>query len=238
MANTMTGAIVARYGADCLSHPIHKVHEAGTKPELWGNALGALLEILERSDSGIVLMNAALQAHYLNKAARSVVERGDGLVLNERNQLEFLAPKGRKGFGTWLAVETGALAERPRNCVESVVIPRSNGAGYYVAQVSRLASSPALRANPEPGYLVRISDPEQPSLPSTEQLMGLYELTRAQARVALEFARGSSYAQVAEELGVSAETVRSHVKEIYPKTRVNKQADLVRLVSALGRSSI
>jgi len=37
---------------------------------------------------------------------------------------------------------------------------------------------------------------------------------------------------------VSVETVRSHIKEIYPKTRVNRQADLVRLVLSLAQSAV
>jgi DNA-binding CsgD family transcriptional regulator len=34
------------------------------------------------------------------------------------------------------------------------------------------------------------------------------------------------------------ETVRSHIKDIYPKTRVNRQADLVRLILSLAESAV
>ncbi len=56
--------------------------------------------------------------------------------------------------------------------------------------------------------------------------------------MALAFAQGSTYKQVAESMDISEETVRSHVREIYPKTRVNRQADLVRLVLALAQSVV
>ncbi len=39
-------------------------------------------------------------------------------------------------------------------------------------------------------------------------------------------------------LKMAEETVRSHVKEIYPKTRVHRQADLVRLVLSLSQSGV
>lgn len=48
----------------------------------------------------------------------------------------------------------------------------------------------------------------------------------------------STYEQVARRLGVTVETVRSHIKDIYPKTRVNRQADLVRIVLSLARSAV
>lgn len=55
-----------------------------------------------------------------------------------------------------------------------------------------------------------------------------------QARVARAFAGGGLYKDVARNLGISEETVRSHVKEIYPKTRVNRQADLARTLATLA----
>jgi DNA-binding CsgD family transcriptional regulator len=66
----------------------------------------------------------------------------------------------------------------------------------------------------------------------------VFGLTQAQANVAREFSSGGSYKQVARRLQISVETMRSHIKEIYPKTRVNQQADLVRLVLSLAQSAV
>jgi DNA-binding CsgD family transcriptional regulator len=87
----------------------------------------------------------------------------------------------------------------------------------------------------EARYVVFITDPAAVEMPTLERLAALYSLTRAQARAALALAAGASYKGAARQLGVTEETVRSHVKDIYPKLRVNRQADLVRLLLSLGQ---
>lgn len=87
-------------------------------------------------------------------------------------------------------------------------------------------------------FALFIIDPQAVQLPSTERLEELYGLTPSEAKVACEFARGHSYKQVAQHLRVSVDTVRAHVKHIYPKTRVNRQSDLVRLVLSMSRSGV
>ena len=75
-------------------------------------------------------------------------------------------------------------------------------------------------------------------LPDATQLCAIYDLIPAQAKVACEFASGGTYKQVAQRLQISEETVRAHIKEVYPKTRINRQADLVRLVLSIGKSGV
>ena len=55
-------------------------------------------------------------------------------------------------------------------------------------------------------------------------------LTFAEARVASRLARGADLATIAQDLRVSRETVRTHLKRIYCKTGARRQAALVALV--------
>jgi DNA-binding CsgD family transcriptional regulator len=64
-------------------------------------------------------------------------------------------------------------------------------------------------------------------------LMGRYGLTEAQRAVALFIAGGGRVAEYARQNGVSAFTVRTHLKAIFAKTGVRRQADLVRLISPI-----
>ena len=66
----------------------------------------------------------------------------------------------------------------------------------------------------------------------------LYGLTPTEAKVAREFAGGHSYKEVAQRLRISEDTVRAHIKQIYPKTRMNRQSDLVRLVLSMSTSGV
>src|SRR5712671_3041541 len=122
--------------------------------------------------------------------------------------------------------------------LEGCHVLRGDGKRHYVIQCAAVAAVSAWTAQNEAvSYVAFIIDPSELQLPSMVRLVALYGLTDAQAKVALEFASGKTYKQVARQLRISVETVRSHIKEIYPKTRVNRQADLVRLILSLAQSA-
>jgi DNA-binding CsgD family transcriptional regulator len=80
----------------------------------------------------------------------------------------------------------------------------------------------------QPGLmLVRVSLPEgQAELLSFFRKR--YALTSAETRVAVEVAEGCKPSEIAQRLGLSVHTVRSHLKRIFLKTGVHSQAGLVR----------
>lgn len=73
--------------------------------------------------------------------------------------------------------------------------------------------------------------------PDTRVICGLFDLTPAEGRIARRIVGGESAGNVASSLGISHETVRTHLKSIYRKTGVNRQSQLVSLLSGIpGRS--
>jgi len=62
-----------------------------------------------------------------------------------------------------------------------------------------------------------------------------FDLTPAEARVAVALARGASVADIAARHAVSTHTVRSQVKSVLFKTGTGRQAELVSLLAALPR---
>ena len=58
--------------------------------------------------------------------------------------------------------------------------------------------------------------------------------TRAQSQVAVLLARGLTVREVAAATGRKASTIRSHIKHMFTKQGLNRQADLVRLVQSLA----
>lgn len=70
--------------------------------------------------------------------------------------------------------------------------------------------------------------------PDLRVICGLFDLTRIEARVAQELTKGAALDEVAATLGSSVQTVRSHLKAIFRKTGVNRQQQLVLLLSGLG----
>ena len=83
-----------------------------------------------------------------------------------------------------------------------------------------------------------ITDPKALDLPDSAQLSALLGVTPAEAKVSRALVQSGNYTEVAAALGVSVDTVRSQVKAIYAKTRVNNKAALTRLVLSLSKASV
>ncbi len=81
--------------------------------------------------------------------------------------------------------------------------------------------------------LVVIVDPEQDAEPEPALLRRLFDLTDAEAEIALRMARGADVRQVSEELSISLTTVRTHLHHVFNKTQTHRQSELVRLLLTL-----
>ena len=64
-----------------------------------------------------------------------------------------------------------------------------------------------------------------------------FRLTKAESVVAALIAEAHSVPEAAQRLGVSVHTVRTHLRNVFTKTGVNRQSALVRLVLQAGRST-
>lgn len=63
--------------------------------------------------------------------------------------------------------------------------------------------------------------------PTAPSLQGRFGLTAAEAAVAVTLAQGRAVEDLAGRLGVTLNTVRTHIKIIFVKTGINRQAQLV-----------
>ena len=73
------------------------------------------------------------------------------------------------------------------------------------------------------------------SAPSPPEIIArTYKLTPAELRVLLAVVEVGGVPEVAEALGVSPETVKTHLGRLYNKTGVRRQADLVKLVAGFA----
>ena len=78
---------------------------------------------------------------------------------------------------------------------------------------------------------VIIQNPSEGVTPPTEAIGLLYGLTAAERNVLEYTADSHSPQETADHLGVSVNTVKSHLQKIFAKTNSTRQADLVRLVA-------
>ena len=72
----------------------------------------------------------------------------------------------------------------------------------------------------------------QRTAPQMELLELLFDLTPAEARVASLLAEGCTVDDIGRQLKIATNTVRRHLKSVFGKTGVHRQAELVSLLGA------
>jgi DNA-binding CsgD family transcriptional regulator len=118
------------------------------------------------------------------------------------------------------AFAVGRIDGRPRLSLRLTMVPAAAGA------TQRPARSPAVL-----GLLV---DHTQVAAPHPRLLHDLFDLGEAAARVAVTCLRAESVKDVARLLGISVNTVKSHLLTVYVKTGCTRRSQLIRLLSLLG----
>lgn len=206
----------------------------------------SLLSAFDRMDFGVCILNELGQILYVNSCATRVFERRDGLSLNADNCLSGLRSatpsiRSTESLATWIQrqIASNLLVTNPSTHFSDAFLQvRQETGKHYALQCSLLPTS--LEGSRQAGarMVVFITDPDAVQLPAAERLVDLYGLTASQARVAREFGSGSSYKDIARSFNVSEATVATHVKEVYAKVKVNRQADLMRHIMALGKASV
>ncbi len=195
---------------------------------------------LDRLYFGVALLNERREVIHLNEAARAAIARGDGLTVNGRRQLDTLHREGgATSLPQWIDAVRALDLDEPAHFSEGFAVARSGTLHRrYGLQCSPLAASGAWAAQGEAHFVVFITDPDATVVPDATRLKAIYGFTDAQARVARVLAGGGSYKSTARELGVSEDTVRSHIKEIYAKVNVNRLPDLVRALLSQGQAAV
>jgi len=188
--------------------------------------LAAFTVYLDRSLFPFVLTDARCRVVYANAAADETTGLKDGIAFAS-GQLSVMCPRKQavliKGIEE---VATGRGAELRRLDVERP----SRKAPYRLL----LMPLPSCAATPlglsQPVAAVLIIDSEARAELDPEILGELFSLTPAEARVTGKLGVGRNAEEIAAEMGVSLETVRTHIRRVLSKTATGRQGELIALV--------
>ena len=195
-------------------------------------ALGSsMAELLDNVRMGVVQLDRRGRVVAANDSARALLREGDGLF-----------DRG----GILRAALPGEDAALQRLVAQALPFPGGAGAGGSMlvsraATLSRLVLhvSPVRDVGGEPGQarigaLVLALDPARRWDIDPELVAELLGLTRAESQIAVLLAQGKSIDEVAVETGRSRTTVKWHIRHIYAKNDLSRQAELMRLLGSLA----
>ncbi|MCP1471761.1 DNA-binding CsgD family transcriptional regulator [Sphingobium sp. OAS761] len=83
-----------------------------------------------------------------------------------------------------------------------------------------------------------LADGAPPPGPSADMLRDRFQLTRAEAALALLLAQGRALTDAAKALDIAYNTARSHLRAIFAKTGTHRQVELVTLLRSAGTTAI
>ncbi len=189
----------------------------------------AYIKALDAVPNGILIVNSDLRVLHLNRCARDILSRNRGLELRNdvigiqdklldhklRELVDAAAAKGRQGQDQ----ATGAMfvqAPLSREHLEIIVAPVPNGG---------LADS-------EARVLIYLFDAASPRQVSHDVLTGLYGLTQSEAKLVQLMSNGLTLDEAADELAISVNTARTHLKHVFHKTGINRQTELIHRIES------
>jgi DNA-binding CsgD family transcriptional regulator/PAS domain-containing protein len=159
-------------------------------------------DILADKD-GIELIRGALQADYSNENHEL-----------QRLIRQALAPEAR-------------LTPRVSDAIS---LTRPSGRAKLGVMVRTIPLSAWSEGGHRPAVAVFVRDPDRKSQASADLMRRLFDLTPAEAALALQLANGYSLDEAAEELDIRKNTARAHLRAIFSKTGVTRQTTLVHVL--------
>ncbi|WP_162419668.1 response regulator [Microvirga brassicacearum] len=184
------------------------------------DAFAGVANALDGMSSGVIFLDGTGQVQSMNRTAQRMTRGEDGLVLSAR------------GLRTTSATSTRNL----KQAIQNALAGPSNGS---MVTVSRAMHRPLILqicplgvrdAIDSPAVAVLVVDPEMRPRLSAEMVSRMYDLTRAEARLAVALTDGKRLDEIATEFGVSPTTVSFHLQNLFRKTHTSRQTDLVALL--------
>jgi DNA-binding CsgD family transcriptional regulator/PAS domain-containing protein len=194
---------------------------------------------------GFARMEAALDAFEASHSPVAMIDRMGEVVRLNRSAERLLGPDlqiVRRRIVSWSRDATAALDHALHDLIwrrgseafrPPIVLPRRNGRPI-VAYPSRLAGVVREGFALVQGFVVFADLEARPSVLAAD-LMRVFRLTAAEARLSDRLLREESLEAAAESLGVSYSTARNQLRAVCQKTDTHSQAQLITLIARLAK---
>jgi DNA-binding CsgD family transcriptional regulator/PAS domain-containing protein len=186
-------------------------------------------KVIDSLSVAVFIVGHGRQIIFANEAAEAML-RDDTLVTRNAGAL---AEKDGNGFMLAGAVEKAVRGDATVGIAGIGVPLRSTDGDMAAAYVLPIGVSDARRILGRGSAAVFITrrGEQQPAV--VEILRTVFDLTQAEARVVGLLVQGETPAAIAQALGTSINTTRSHLAQAFAKTGTPDQVGLVALVNAL-----
>jgi DNA-binding CsgD family transcriptional regulator len=191
----------------------------------------AQFDVLDRLSVGIILLDRAGKVVFANAAASEMSANKGPLRLRDSGVTTASAPHTQQ-LGQLIRA---ALRQVP---VVTMNIPHPQDGHLVTVLGSSVRGRDAGRFAdlnlPDAAVLLFILDPANRAGIPTEWIIDAYKLTPAEAKVALAASSGLTIPETAHLLGLSPNTIKTHLRKVFAKTGTRRQTELALLIDSIG----
>ena len=193
---------------------------------------GAMM--LDRFDQAVVLLSGTGHVVHMNNEAERLIHERDGLIV-ERGELRGGYPPDTQRLRQLIGEADRAARGASLQGRQTLRLTRPSGRADLI--VRALPVAPVVASTFGAGELATIGlfihDPERREEPVEELIRDGLGLSQAEAAVAARVWEGDSVSEAAAQLGLSPNTVKTHLKSVFEKTGVDRQSTLVRRIGQM-----
>jgi DNA-binding CsgD family transcriptional regulator len=193
-------------------------------------AAQALTETLDHIEAAVFLVDANAGITFANDTAKKMLGAA-ALVRKEGNALRAVAPDAnRMLLSIFVSAEKGDASVG----VRGVAVPLTDALEErWFAHVLPLTSGRRQQTGNSYAAVAAVFIRKTPpnALPPLEGIAKLYKLTASEVRVFDAVLKVSGVRAIADLLGLSQATVKTHLHNVFRKTKTKRQSELVKLVA-------
>lgn len=192
--------------------------------------IDATFEALDLLNIGLILCGVSGEVRFTNRTADEILQSRDGLEVNAGGVLQ-ATQEGASLLSELIGrVMRAGADENPRNDV-AVSLRRASRKRPLTVLVRRADDVVPNDGNTtKPGALLIVIDSALPVHTQESELRRLYGLTSTESRLAKLLMEGKDLDGCCDELGISRSTVRMHRRNLFSKTDVRRQTQLIALL--------
>jgi DNA-binding CsgD family transcriptional regulator len=212
-------------GVRALLQPLVRATRQHVAFRRMGRALAAAHQALRYLSVGVVLTDVEGHVLETNPLASEILRQEDGLQIRD-GQLTAMRSFDSAKLAASIAGRTSVAADG------HLLIGRRGGARPHAVTIAPLdGGSDGPRA--QRIVMVLIVNPDWQT-PSERSVCAFFGLSPAESRLAAALMQGRKLADIARDSGVEVTTLRTQLSSILRKVGVERQVDLVRVLSSIG----
>lgn len=190
-------------------------------------------DAMDRLAVGGLVLDESGKIIVMNSIASDLLGRRDGLTMvngsvratstHDDRTLQALIRAALNG-------EAAATESGERMHAQALSITRPSGARDLGLVVNGIRLGNKISDRWRSGVTIFIRDPESAVRADPSILKQLFGFTQAESALATQLAKGESLEDAAAELSIRYNTARAHLRSMFAKTGVTRQAELVRIL--------